>query len=302
MRRCKRGQTSIFGRSTNQDLRGWPLFSDRQRNTALNPLLLTKAHAFDRAPVRISAGRRRATAVPLALSELRLARGRRQINRTNEKSDSTRLRDGKRVLRERTAHSGMMRYGAEITAGSLKLQESRVIADLLLRGGDATEWKDAIETENLLQARTRASAVRLARLVKSRLAAFDDRLWLMIRDGEKTLATQAVLAAAIKHSPLLGDFMDLVLREEYRLFHPHLSATLWDSYLEGCRGRDPLMPLWNESTRRRLRSSVFHILAQAGFLSDTRSREIQRVEINPQLLHYLESRREHYTLRCIQLP
>ena len=90
------------------------------------------------------------------------------------------------------------------------------------------------------------------------------------------MATHAVLAAAVKHSPLLGDFLDLVVREQYRLFSPTLSKTIWDDYLDGCRERDPDMPHWNESTRRRLRSSVFQMLAQAGYLEDTQSSSCKR--------------------------
>ena len=44
--------------------------------------------------------------------------------------------------------------------------------------------------------------------------------------------------------------MDLVVRDQYRLFRPTLSKQLWEDYLMDCRGRDPDMPLWNESTRR----------------------------------------------------
>ena len=36
---------------------------------------------------------------------------------------------------------------------------------------------------------------------------------------------------------------------------------MFSDYLEGCRERDPDMPQWNETTRRRLRSSVFQMLA-----------------------------------------
>ena len=36
-----------------------------------------------------------------------------------------------------------MRYKADITAGALKLPESRIVADLLLPGPDAEGWKDA---------------------------------------------------------------------------------------------------------------------------------------------------------------
>ena len=47
----------------------------------------------------------------------------------------------------------LLHYSADITAGSLKVQESRIVADLLLRGVDATGWKAAIVRENVLQAR-----------------------------------------------------------------------------------------------------------------------------------------------------
>src|SRR6476620_9475357 len=102
-----------------------------------------------------------------------------------------------------------VRYKADITAGALKVQESRVIADLLLRGVDAEGWKDAIVKRNVLQARSPATAIRLSKLVKGRLMTMGPYLWRLIRDGKGSVATHAVLAAAVKHSPLLGDFLDL---------------------------------------------------------------------------------------------
>jgi antitoxin (DNA-binding transcriptional repressor) of toxin-antitoxin stability system len=39
------------------------------------------------------------------------------------------------------------------------------------------------------------------------------------------------LAAAIKQNPLLGDFLDLVVREQYRLFHQTLSKQAWEDYM-----------------------------------------------------------------------
>jgi hypothetical protein len=37
-------------------------------------------------------------------------------------------------------------------------------------------------------------------------------LWRMVVDGTKEVAIQVLLAASIKHSKLLGDFMDKVIR------------------------------------------------------------------------------------------
>ena len=62
-----------------------------------------------------------------------------------------------------------MTYKADITAGSLKLAESRIIADLLLRDVDAAGWNAAIVTQNVLQARNSASPRRLTRLIRGRL-------------------------------------------------------------------------------------------------------------------------------------
>ncbi len=194
-----------------------------------------------------------------------------------------------------------MQYRADITAGALKLPESRVIADLLMCGLTPDGWREAIYEKNVLQTRSPATARRLARLIRGRLELMEADLWRLVRDGDKTVATHAILAAAIKQSHLLGDFLDLVVREQYKVFSERLTNSLWDQYLDDCHGRDPQMPEWHESTRRRLRSSVFQILAQAGFVRDTRSLKLQTVFIAAEVIDYLKRYDEQYVLRCIQV-
>ena len=191
------------------------------------------------------------------------------------------------------------RYRADITAGSLKIAESRVIADLLLRGVDEAGWKQAITKDNVLKAKNPATATRLARLIGQRLETMSPELWQMVRDGTVVVATHAVLAAAIKHSSLLGDFLDLAVRDQYRRFGKALTKKVWFDFLEDCRGRDPHMPQWQESTLTRMGSSVFQILAQAGYIHDTRSMLLQRPHITAEVIGYLERNQQDYVLRCI---
>ncbi len=66
-------------------------------------------------------------------------------------------------------------------------------------------------------------------------------------------------------------------------------------------GRDPEMPEWSPSTIARLRSSVFQILEQAGYVECTRTLKLQTVHIAREVLEYLEERDERYVLRCIQV-
>jgi len=191
------------------------------------------------------------------------------------------------------------RYRADLAAGSLKIAETRIIAGLLLGGVDEAGWKQSMVKDNALQAKNPATAIRLGRLIRQRLETMSPELWRMVRDGTVVVATHAVLAAAIKHSNLLGDFLDLVVRDEYRRFGEALTKKLWFDFLEGCRGRDPQLPQWRESTARRLRSSVFQILAQAGYIKDTRTMLLQRPHITTEVIGYLERNQEDYVLRCI---
>ena len=126
-------------------------------------------------------------------------------------------------------------------------------------------------------------------------------LWKLIHDGSVVEATHACLAAAIKASHLLGDFLDLVVRDQYRTFKETLSRRLWAEYIEDCRSRDPEMPQWSESTITRLRSTVFSIAAEVGYIDSTKTRKLQGVHIVRPVLKYLEQENEQYVLRCIQV-
>lgn len=194
-----------------------------------------------------------------------------------------------------------VRYSADIIAGALMVPESRIIADLLLRGVTAEGWTEAIAGQNVLKVRTRDRANRVTKLIRGRLETMGPDLWKMVRDGTGTVASHAILAAAVKHSRLLADFLVLVVGEQYRQFGKTLSNKQWDDYLDGSRERDADLQQWSESTRRRLRSSVFQTLAQAGYIENTRTLKLQTVHIADQVLRYLKAHGEESVVRCIEV-
>ena len=192
-------------------------------------------------------------------------------------------------------------YKANVTAGALLVSESRKIADLLLSGVDKNNWKDAVENKNILQKRSLASAKRIAVLIRSRLGLMDNGLWAMIVKGDSTLATHATFAAAIKHCILLGDYLDSVVRDQFQRLEDRIPKRCWDEYIVQCAQRDPLMKDFPPSTARKVRSNIHKILVEAGYLHDSRTLILQRVEIEQQVLNYLRNRNEDYVLRCIQV-
>lgn len=191
------------------------------------------------------------------------------------------------------------RYKADLAGGSLKVAESRVVAALLLEGVTAEAWTDVIVHRNVLQKRSQHTAARQASLIRARLVTMDSPLWRMVAEAPTALATQAVMAAAVKHSPLLADFLNSCYREQVRLFQPTLPHSLWFEFLDQCAARDPLMPLWSDSTTAKLRENVFRILAECGYIEDTRRMKLQRVRLLPELVSYLRDSRNDAVLRCL---
>lgn len=205
------------------------------------------------------------------------------------------------MSKPRKKTENITRYKADITAGALKIFESRMIADLLIKQLSKREWENAILNENVLQARSLETAKRLSRLLKARLETWDVELWKMVRDGDAELATQACLASAIKHSNLLADFFNTVLKGHYRAFNEKLTDKDWDGFVSDCYARDPDLPSWSNETIRRLKSTIFQILAQAGYLESTRSLKLQPVHIVEQLERYLSKKGEDQVLLCMKV-
>ena len=103
---------------------------------------------------------------------------------------------------------------ANFTKASLIVPETQAVARLLLERPDAKRWWQAVEAENILQAKTVNTAKSYADIARMRLETMDEDLWEIVANAERPAATQAVLACARKFSPLLAEFMRTPLSDE----------------------------------------------------------------------------------------
>jgi len=192
-------------------------------------------------------------------------------------------------------------YNGEIVAGSLLIPESRKIAHLLINGANKTKWHQAIVVDNILQKRSPAAAKRQAKLIRNRLELMEPELWALVNKGSSDVVTQALLAAAIKHSRFLGDFMDKIIREHWRTFTPKISNKDWETLFETCAQIEPDILEWSKTTMSKLRQVIFRILAEAKYIDGTRSLKLLPVSIVPEVHQYLKKHQEHYVLRCMEV-
>lgn len=192
-------------------------------------------------------------------------------------------------------------YKANITAGALLIPESRKIADLMLKNISKEEWKHEIEEKNILQRLSVSSSKRIASFIRARLGLMTSDLWAMVRDGDATLSIQANFASAIKHCRLLGDYLDIVIREQFKKMENSLPLPLWDEFIVLCEQNDPLMEQFPPSTAQKMRSNIHKILIEVGYLSDPYKRKLQKIEIVPDVIDYLKKNNEKYVLKCIEV-
>ena len=191
-------------------------------------------------------------------------------------------------------------YNAELSAGSLLPLESKRIAVLLLSTPDDAAWRHALEVDNILQKKTPATARRQATLIRKRLMTLDGSAWKEIAGSGNEVARQLLLASAVKHSQLLGDFMLNVYANRQRRLEPALAPGDWHDFLAECAHRDPAVAAWSDSTKAKLFQVIVRILAEAKYLESARSMKLTPQSLHPDVRHYLTARHETYVLDCLE--
>ncbi|WP_043600971.1 DUF1819 family protein [Solidesulfovibrio magneticus] len=192
------------------------------------------------------------------------------------------------------------RFNGEIVAGSLMVNESRKIADLLLQGLDEKAFYAALLMDNVLQKRSPATTRRQSKLIRNRLLPLHEDFWIMIRDGSHEQAVQTLLAAAIMHSRILGDFIRNVVNLQLKTFQSQVTYREWDAYFEECKQIDPTVVEWSDSTIKKIRQVVFRILAEAKIIDSTRNLKIIHFSLLPEVKNLLDNDALRYTRECLE--
>jgi hypothetical protein len=192
-------------------------------------------------------------------------------------------------------------YNSDLNGGSLMVRESRVIADLLLKKITDEEWEQQIQTNNVLQKRSSATAYRYGRAIRSRLELLEPEFWKALRDGDDELATQVAFVSALNRNLLLVEFMEQVVRDAYAAHAEKLEPYQWLDFLEDCGNKDHKIYDWKESTKKKMGGVVFRMLKEVGYLENIRIKNLQNFLIRPELKNMLENTFRQRILACMEL-
>ncbi len=196
----------------------------------------------------------------------------------------------------------MALYNAEISAGSLMIPESRRIARLLLTHPTKEQWFEALKLDNVLQKKTPATARRQARLIRNRLDTVNAEAWSLIADGAQEVTTQLLMAACIKHSRILADFMRDVYAGHLRRLEQQLSPSKdWESFLAECAQREPDVAHFSDTTKAKMLQVVLRVLAEAKYLDSTKSVRLTPPHLHPDVVRFLKRNNELVVLSTMDM-
>lgn len=159
------------------------------------------------------------------------------------------------------------RYSLSFTVGALLEREAEVLARVFAEHPDWSNVRRIALDENLLQARTRTTGVRMVRETLKRLAVLSDEELRALPDLTASERSHVMWAAACRQYDFIGEFAEEVVRERFLSLAGALGYGDFDSFVRQ-------KALWHEElqnvsprTYRKLRQVVFRMMVEAGLLS-----------------------------------
>jgi hypothetical protein len=161
------------------------------------------------------------------------------------------------------------RFALSFTSGALLIREALVVAPIYLRKRDWTKTRAVISDDNLLQARTRRSSVRLGSEVVQRLAVLTDDEIELLAEATSSERGHLLWVAACRRYTLIGEFAEEVVRERFLLRTLTLSYEEFDAFIRAKALWHSELDELKDSTLQRLRSNLFRMLIEADLLTDS---------------------------------
>lgn len=169
------------------------------------------------------------------------------------------------------------------------ITESRVVAETLMVDMSEADWIRLFTDDNILQKKSKHTAIRYARSVKKRLEPLGKDFIEAIIHVPESQYKQLLLLALMLHTPALPDFMQYVMGETKRVYKPNLSSDAWDAFLHDQIRALPGLNDLSESTLHKSGNNVIRSLVEAGYLDNNKSRRLQPVYILPETKAWLQN-------------
>ena len=153
------------------------------------------------------------------------------------------------------------------TTGGLFHQESANVAKMYLENPDWIQIREDVRDKNVLQTRTRASAMRVSREVCFRLRELNsDELELLV-EGDHQEQAHLLWVAVCRRYRFIHEFASEVIRERFLTLRYDLNLEDFDAFFNAKMEWNEDLEKITSMTRKKLRQNLFRMLREIEFLS-----------------------------------
>lgn len=160
-------------------------------------------------------------------------------------------------------------YRLSFTTGGLFINESAMAADLYLKSGDWQHVRDQIRSENLLQVRTAAAALRISKEVVARLEHLTNEEVAALEQGSARERSYLLWASVCRRYAFIREFAMEVLREYFITLRQSLALKDFDAFFNGKAMWHEELDKTAETTRLKLRQNLFRMMREADLISES---------------------------------
>ena len=190
-------------------------------------------------------------------------------------------------------------YKASITSRPFLLNETAVVAELLLDGIDTQEISRRVIEEDLFQMQSVHSRRFTLGVVLRRLKHAPHEFLLFLAHGEPKLARLANLYVMLREFRLLREISAELLADKLLLFDDTLSQGELERFLEHKRDQSDVIAGWSEKTFEKVRRNTMRVFVDAELLEGRGPWRITPPFVPEALKQFLRDRGEEEYLKLM---
>lgn len=171
-----------------------------------------------------------------------------------------------------------LKYNLAFTAASLRLNEMVLAAKAIFAHG-ILDYKLLTEEHVDMNTAKAETSKRTFREIRNRLIQLTHNQMEILANGSLIQQKQVAFLAVCKHYDFIKDFVIEVLWDKTMVFSYQINESDFNSFINSKINLQPELEKFSESTLKKAKQVLFHILEQAGIINNIKDKIIQ-----PQLL------------------
>lgn len=173
-------------------------------------------------------------------------------------------------------------HSGSLTREKFLLPETRTVARLLLDGLTRDEIVAKAKDENIFQFPTTRMAANIANVCLARLDGLEDGpVTRILATGTPDQARQANVYLMMRHYDLVRALLADELGRRYAMLDYSFTAMDLNAFVTSYREAHPDTASWADSTVKRIKGTLRHILLEGGYIAKPRSEELQTIFLDP---------------------